>query len=259
VTVHNAAGKFYVWGGSGRLTGSMKLTKKGAGGLTINTANTYTGGTQLQAGRLYLLGTSEASTFAKDTSNAAAGVAGTGTIVWDSAAAELPAELYLGHGTRIYNNGTTSVQGGTMTIGVEAVPSSELADFVVTQSGGGITVTMGGVKYVEIDTHNLKSIAVNALYADGTAYVAGTDIDRNKMLLVKMDDWETAKTKEVTSLSDNGYNEAVYSGTLSHSDNVTAELRKIDVVLSQLPRAFDQLGSELNTLQNSFQDQDSKE
>ena len=52
VTVHNAAGKFYVWGGSGRLTGSMKLTKKGAGGLTINTANTYTGGTELHAGTL---------------------------------------------------------------------------------------------------------------------------------------------------------------------------------------------------------------
>ena len=43
------------------------------------------------------------------------------------------------------------------------------------------------------------------------------------------------------------------------ADYVTAELRKIDVVLSQLPRAFDQLGSEVNTLQNSFQNQDPKE
>ena len=391
---------------SGLISDSGKLAKAGSGVQYISgSSNTYTGGTLLQDGRLYLLGTSEASGFSKDESTVASGVVGKSDIVWASDAAE----LYLGHGTRIYNNGTTNVQGGSMTIGVEGVTGGVLEDFVgihgtvtmggveyveidtynlkaidvdalyedgssyvagtdidhdkkllvkktdrgaladfigvrsselkddvvyveidthnlksiavnglyevntlyeagtdidhdkkllvkesdqwklgadvsilgtVTKGGeryveidthnletiavNGLyevntlyeagtdidhnkkllvkesdwgamddfisirgTVALGGVKYVEIDTHNLKSIAVNALYADGTAYVAGTDIDRNKMLLVKMDDWETAKTKEVTSLSDNGYNEAVYSGTLSHSDNVTAELRKV--------------------------------
>ena len=43
------------------------------------------------------------------------------------------------------------------------------------------------------------------------------------------------------------------------ADHVTGELRKIDVMLSQLPRVFDQLGSELNAMQNSFQSQESKE
>ena len=329
---------------SGLISDSGKLAKAGSGVQYISgSSNTYTGGTLLQDGRLYLLGTSEASGFSKDVSTVASGVVGKSDIVWASNAAE----LYLGHGTRIYNQGTTNVQGGSMTIGVEAVTGGVLEDFVGihgTVTMGGVeyveidtynlraidvdalyedgssyvagtdidhdkkllvkktdrgaladfigvrssvliddvvyveidthnlkfigvdalyedgssyvagkdidhnkkllvkesdwgamddfisihgTVALGGVKYVEIDTHNLKSIAVNALYADGTAYVAGTDIDRNKMLLVKMDDWETAKTKEVTSLSDNGYNEAVYSGTLSHSDNVTAELRKV--------------------------------
>ncbi len=329
---------------SGLISDSGKLAKAGSGVQYISgSSNTYTGGTLLQDGCLYLLGTSEASGFSKDESTVASGVVGKSDIVWASDAAE----LYLGHGTRIYNNGTTSVQSGSMTIGVEAVTSSVLADFVGihgTVTMGGVeyveidthnlraidvdalyedgssyvagtdidhnkkllvkktdrgaladfigvhssvlikdvvyveidthnlksigvdalyedgssyeagkdidhnkkllvkasdwgamddfisihgTVALGGVKYVEIDTHNLKSIAVNALYADGTAYVAGTDIDRNKMLLVKMDDWETAKETKVTSLSDDGYNEAVYSGVLSHSDNVTAGLRKV--------------------------------
>ncbi len=189
--------------------GSGKFAKSGSGVHYISgSSNTYTGGTQLQEGRLYLLGTSEASTFAKGASTVAAGVAGTGTIVWDSADAELPAELYLGHGTRIYNSGTTSVQGGTMTIGVEALTSSVLANFVGIHG----TVKMGGEEYVEIDTRNLKSIAVNGLYADGTEYVAGTDIDRNKMLLVKQSDLGKVT---VTNLSATGYNEATYSGMLS--------------------------------------------
>lgn len=205
--------------GSGSVSGG-KFAKSGSGVHYISgSSNTYTDGTQLQAGRLYLLGTSEASTFTKDTSKVASGVAGTGIIKWDSADEDsadedsADAELYLGHGTRIYNNGTTSVQSGTMTIGVEAVTSSVLADFVGIHG----TVTMGGEEYVEIDTHNLKSIAVNGLYADGTEYVAGTDIDRNKMLLVKESDWDASKSKSevVTSLSATGYNEATYSGVLS--------------------------------------------
>lgn len=207
--------------------GGGKLVKTGTGVHYISgSSSTYTGGTQLQEGRLYLLGTSEATTFTKDTSKAAAGVAGTGIIEWDSA----DAELYLGHGARIYNKGTTDAQGGFMTIGVEGVPNAVLAKFVVTQSGGGITVTMGGVEYVEIDTHNLKSIDVAAVYADGTAYAAGTDIDRNKMLLVKLSDWATAKDSPVTGFSATGYNEATYSGILAdYSSSVAAGLHKVGV------------------------------
>ena len=203
-----------------------KLAKTGSGVHYISgSSNTYTGGTQLQAGRLYLLGSGVASEFRKGVSNVASGVAGTGAIVWGSAAAE----LYLGHDARIYNEGTTNVPGGKMTIGVEGAPNGVLADFVGIHSKDGDSVIMGGVEYVEIETHNLKSIAVNAYYADGSEYVAGTDIDRNKMLLVKKSDWELVKNTAVNGFSGTGYNEAIYSGVLFDSNNVAAKLHKVGV------------------------------
>lgn len=52
VLVNNAAGQDYTFEGSGSLAGSMKLTKKGAGSLTISTANSYTGGTVVNGGSL---------------------------------------------------------------------------------------------------------------------------------------------------------------------------------------------------------------
>lgn len=208
-----------------------KLAKTGSGVHYISgSSNTYTGGTQLQAGRLYLLGTGVASEFSKGVSKVASGVAGTGAIVWGSADAELYLpELYLGHDAHIYNEGTTNVAGGKMTIGVEGAPNGVLADFIGTHSKKGNTIIMGGEEYVEIETHNLKSIAVNAYYADGTEYVAGTDIDRNKMLLVKKSDWELVKNTAVTGFSDTGYNEAIYSGVLFDSNNVAAKLHKVGV------------------------------
>ena len=203
-----------------------KLAKTGYGVHYISgSSNTYTGGTQLQEGRLYLLGTGVASEFSKGVSKVASGVAGTGAIVWGSA----NAELYLGHDAHIYNEGTTNVAGGKMTIGVEGAPNGVLADFVGIHSKDGASVIMGGVEYVEIETHNLKSIAVNAYYADGTEYVAGTDIDRNKMLLVKKSDWDLVKNTAVTGFSDTGYNEAIYSGVLYDSNNVAAKLHKVGV------------------------------
>lgn len=202
---------------------SGRLGKTGKGVHYISGSNnTYSGGTRIYDGRLYLLGTSASSEFVKGASSVASGVAGKGSIIW----AGENAELYLGHDARIYNDGTTNVQDGVMTIGVEGAPNGELADFVGIHSKGNTPVVMGGVEYVEIETHNLKSIAVNAEYADGTAYVAGEDIDRNKMLLVKKSDWETAKNTAVTGFSDNGYNEAIYSGVLRDSNNVSAKLHK---------------------------------
>ena len=134
----------------------------------------------------------------------------------------------MGHNARIFNEGITT--NGVITIGVEGVLNSQLADFVGIHSkdkDGKLTyVTMGGEEYVEIDTHNLKSIAVNAKYANGTDYKAGDEIDRNLMLLVKKSDWETAKSETVTGFTDGGYNEAVYSGVLRDTDGVAAKLRK---------------------------------
>ena len=208
--------------------GGGKLVKTGTGVHYISgSSSTYTGGTLLQKGCLYLLGTSETGKFVKNTasvdsdvySSVDSGVAGTGDIVWESA----DAKLYLGHGTRIYNNGMTKVAGGVMTIGVEGALSGVLEGY----EGIHGTVTMGGERYVEIETHNLKSIPVDGLYADGTVYKANDEINRNLMLLVKTGDWEASKTEKVTLISDDGYNEAVYSGVLYHDSNVTAGLSKV--------------------------------
>ena len=125
--------------------GIGSLVKDGSGVLYISgSSNSYTGGTLLKAGRLYLLGTSEQSTSSDDTVAVASGVVGTGIIKWDGTGTE----LYLGHGTHIYNAGTAD--GEVMTIGVEGAPHGVLADFVGIHSRpeketGAINyVNMGG-------------------------------------------------------------------------------------------------------------------
>ena len=215
--------------------GAGRMVKDGAGVYYISGSNNaYTGGTTLQDGRLYLLGSSTAAEFSKGASTAATGVAGTGSIVWAGADAEPDAELYLGHNARLYNTGTTHVAGGVMTIGVEGAPAGSLGDFVGLHSQGENGelkyVTMGGVDYVEIETHNLKSIAVDAKYANGTDYKAGTEIDRNLMLLVEKRNWEAAQSTQVTGFVDTGYNEAIWSGVLKDANAAaSAQLHKVGV------------------------------
>lgn len=210
--------------------GDGRIGKTGKGVHYISgSANTYSGGTSIYDGRLYLLGTSVQSVFDMGDSSVVSGVAGTGAIIW----AGKNAELYLGHDARIYNDGTTNVQGGVMTIGVEGAPNGVLADFVGIHSkdknGALRYVTMDGKEYVEIETHNLSAITVKAKYADKTDYVAGSEIDRNKMLLVEKSDWESVKNTAVIGFSDTGYNEAIYSGVLRDSNGVAAKLHKVGV------------------------------
>ena len=51
VAVRNTSGKVE-WNGTGQLAGATAVTKTGAGTLSINTANAYTGGTSVQGGTL---------------------------------------------------------------------------------------------------------------------------------------------------------------------------------------------------------------
>ena len=67
VLVNNAAGQDYTFEGSGSLTGNMKLTKKGAGNLTICTANIYSGGTEIDNSRLTITHTNALGTGAIET------------------------------------------------------------------------------------------------------------------------------------------------------------------------------------------------
>jgi len=88
--------KDYIWVADdtvgGKLTGSMKLTKKGSGTLTINTSNDYTGGTEIKGGTV-LAGTATAL--------------GTGAVVLNGGTLEIGA---IGLDNSICNTGTSSLQ-----------------------------------------------------------------------------------------------------------------------------------------------------
>src|SRR5262249_42590079 len=59
VTVNNT-NKTYTFGGSGAITGSTGLLKKGTGTLIVTNANSYAGLTEIQAGTLVIAGDSGA-------------------------------------------------------------------------------------------------------------------------------------------------------------------------------------------------------
>ena len=88
--------KDYIWVADdtvgGKLTGSMKLTKKGEGTLTINTSNDYTGGTEIKGGTV-LAGTATAL--------------GTGAVVLNGGTLEIGA---IGLDNSICNTGTSTLQ-----------------------------------------------------------------------------------------------------------------------------------------------------
>lgn len=199
---------------SGAVSGSMMLNIAGNGTQYLSgSESTFTGGVHLkESATLYLLGSTNGAATAAGSSSATSGVVGTGAIAWDSA----DATLYLGDGVRVYNNGTTNVAGSNMIIGVEAAPAG---DALTNYAGTHTSVVLNGVEYVEIATHNLYSISCDGLYADGTTYVAGSAINRDKMLLVTKSEWD-AGTATVQGFSSGGYNEATYSGVLGGQANL---------------------------------------
>ncbi|MBQ7022489.1 MAG: autotransporter-associated beta strand repeat-containing protein [Akkermansia sp.] len=199
---------------SGVITGSGSLyigNKASMGDRTgvqylSGTDSTYSGGTHVEAGRLYLLSSTQGS-ISKGGSEVTSGPIGTGALYWDSTTAE----VYLGHGVTVYNAGGTNAAGSDLILGVEGAPDGDL---LKNYPGVNGTVVKDGVTYHEVDTHNLQSISCDGVYADGTAYVANTEIDRNKMLLVTEENWNS-ESSTVKGFTDTGYNEATYSGVLS--------------------------------------------
>lgn len=228
---------------SGMISGASSLYVSGDGTQYLSGSESdYSGGTHLtDSATLYLLGGTE-GTATKGSSTVTSGVLGTGAIAWDSA----DATLYLGNGVRVYNNGVCNADGSSIIIGVEGAPvGAKLAEgttYLGVHSrgeNGSITyITLDNKEYVEVATHNLQSISCDGMYADGTAYVAGTEIDRNKMLLVSKEVW-AANEATVTGFSGNGYNEAIYSGVLS--GNVSFE--KVGIGTLVLDQANEYTGS----------------
>ncbi|MBO7684756.1 MAG: autotransporter-associated beta strand repeat-containing protein, partial [Kiritimatiellae bacterium] len=76
VTV-DASAKNYTFSGTGGLTGAMSLVKRGTATLTVETANDYTGSTQINAGKLVLNGSlNGSSVVVKDGANIEQGAGG---------------------------------------------------------------------------------------------------------------------------------------------------------------------------------------
>jgi len=233
------------------------------------------GGTYVSGGILYGIGTSTFHKSAQDSfkdgmTRVDVGVFGSGDMYWtsykDAQGVLHEGRVYLSDGVRITNPGSyylnpqlpTDMQPTkkNMIIGVEAAPNGTALD--ATDADGGYIflvdqkdeiastnqngmeehsgyITLNGVNYVRIDTHNLSKLnGVSGIYLDGSVYRAGEVIDRNKMLLLSAADWEKVKSGEisatVTGLGTAGYNEATWSGLLhdeiSGSSQISANLVK---------------------------------
>ena len=193
---------------SGTISGESQLKKAGTGTQYFSgTESTYTGGTDIAGGVLYLMGGTTAADFSQGSSTVTSGSVGTGSILWNGG------YLYLGNGITVYNNGQAAA-GQNMIIGVEAVPEG------VAVSGylGPETKTdAAGTEWVEVMTHKLFSITCNGVYENGTEYTAGSEIDPNLMLFITKEDSATATAK---GFNESGYNEATYSGVLSGEGNL---------------------------------------
>ena len=216
------------------------------------------GGTYVSGGILYALGTSDFHKSAEDSftdgmTRVDVGVFGSGDMYWtsykDASGVLHEGRVYLSDGVRITNPGSYYLNPQlpadmhpdkkNMIIGVEAAPNGTALNatdangyiFLVDQNDDKVSsnqdgkeehsgyITLNGVNYVRIDTHNLSKLnGVNGIYLDGSEYRAGEVIDRDKMLLLSAADWEKVKSGQlkatVTGLGTAGYNEATWSGLL---------------------------------------------
>ena len=108
VLVQNSAGHDYAFTGEGGLAGEMQLTKEGEGTLALGTANSHTGGTVVNGGKLVV-------------ENAAA--LGSGNVTVNGASLRINTDMAL--------PGTLNLNGGSV----------ELADSVTVSVGDSFTVT----------------------------------------------------------------------------------------------------------------------
>ncbi len=228
------------------------------------------GGTYVSGGILYAIGTSSFGKTTPDSFSAGmtrvdVGVFGSGDVYWtsykDAAGNMHEGRIYLSDGVCIANPGAYYLNpqlpdnmqpdAHNMIIGVEAAPNGTALNhqvdgkysFLIDQADGSNStntnnqgehvgyISLGGVDYVRIDTHNLSAITgVDGIYLDGTQYKAGDEIDRNKMLLISASDWELVKSGEIEAtvlgLGTAGFNEATWSGLLLDLNGVSSSLVK---------------------------------
>ena len=100
----------YVFGGSGSLTGTMKLVKSGMGALTINTTNSYSGATTVSDGTLLVNGSLDQSPVTVRSSLRSLGRIGGSGRLGGGLTVQAGASVIVGSGTNVA--GTLSISNG---------------------------------------------------------------------------------------------------------------------------------------------------
>lgn len=148
-----ATGNDYTFAGDGKLTGNtMQLVKEGAGTLTINTSNSYKGGTVLKEGAL-VLGDSNAL--------------GNGNVTMGD-------NTTLNLGTKILSNkitleGSATIGGGTLN-GDLSVGDRKTLTLCGNLSGSG-TISLGRTSVLDLDGNTLSNSVttqIEAIIQNGT-------------------------------------------------------------------------------------------
>ncbi len=190
VLVNNAAGQDYTFGGSGSLTGNMKLTKKGAGNLTISTANSYTGGTVVNGGSL-LAGHDKAF--------------GTGDVAVHGATLDLNRHT-IANKVRLNGNSTLGYADGASHIMLGGGSKVNFRDGFTLSSGKVLDVAAGGATYT-----GALTLGGGSLELDGKLTVEGAvTFESGTQTTLDISGWNGAGDGEVLATlgsSNSGYTE----------------------------------------------------
>jgi autotransporter-associated beta strand protein len=175
----------YTLSGSGSITGTARLTKRGTGALTIANANTYSGGTVVGAGRLNInhasaIGTGALTIYADATIDNTSGAA----ITLATNNAQTWAGDFTFGGTNALNLGTSAATlssdrvvtvNGTATLSIASITQAG-GDWSFTKAGPGTLAVRDGIGYVGPTTLLAGSLVVgNGARLDALAK-AGVDI-----------------------------------------------------------------------------------
>lgn len=147
VTFRNET-KDYTLSGDGQIVGDAKLTKEGAGSLTINNINSYTGGTYINGGKLI------AGIFANEIGTDLGALSSTDTRIHigNDATLAVNADVTMGQRIMLTSKANIEVPSGlTLTLS-KGVQASGVAQVLTKTGAGGLTLGNGnsGISRLEI-------------------------------------------------------------------------------------------------------------
>ncbi len=138
--------KNFSFTGSGALVGNTTLVKRGSGKLTINTDNTYTGGTRISGGTVVVTSISNA--------NQAYGHLG--------AVNTSASRFIIENGAELQTSGVVTQGSPMYMVTAEGGVINNAGDFVVNKSIGGTLLTKKGNGWMKLNTNNTVSRLVIA-------------------------------------------------------------------------------------------------